>query len=479
LHPFAYDYVNKKKNNNVWDYDPPRRKQRKSRFPEFTQSDFTTLAKGGVKLAVVSIYPIEQGWFKPRLIGEGWFTDILARMISRLPVRFVNEVQADDFRYWDFFHEEYHFMNHEENRPHDVEGEVYRYRILKPGEDLGTLLAMENTIVVVMSVEGAQSFIPNNAEQIDNKTFNFAQTITNVEAMKKWVHPPFFVSLSHHFNNGLCGHARSFPGIAGLALNQEEGINDPINDMGEEMIDCLLGIGKYNHHERRILIDTKHMSVAARKTYYEKVRDLNKDKTDPDKIPIIVSHTAYSGNPELGADPEPKDTNDKYNESKTFNNWSINLFDDEIIEVFNSNGIMGLNFDERILSGKDVMEAYDDKFKKKEIKYRSYELQKFWAEQMLENVLAIVKVVVNSNDVAVEDKVKIWNMISIGTDFDGMINAEDAYITSEEFKDFRTMLENIMPDHADIENLLQGLTIEEALDKIMFENVRDFVQVYY
>jgi hypothetical protein len=125
------------------------------------------------------------------------------------------------------------------------------------------------------------------------------------------------------------------------------------------------------------------------------------------------------------------------------------------------------------------MEAYDDKFKKKEIKYRSYELQKFWAEQMLENILAIVKVVVNSNKVAIEDKAKIWNMISIGTDFDGMINAEDAYITSEEFKDFRTMLENIMPDHADIENLLQGLTIEEALDKIMFENVRDFVQMYY
>jgi hypothetical protein len=110
---------------------------------------------------------------------------------------------------------------------------------------------------------------------------------------------------------------------------------------------------------------------------------------------------------------------------------------------------------------------------------KTHELRKFWAQQMIDNILGIVKIIVNSARVQDDDKVKIWNMLAIGTDFDGMINPEDAFITAEEFVDFRTVVEEILPDQDDIGHLLQGLSIEQALDKLMYENAIHFAKEYY
>lgn len=479
LHPFAYDYVGKKKNENVWDYDPPKPRQRKSTFPEFTQADFRTMAKGGVKLAFVSIYPIEQGWFNPRILGDRDASDILARIIAKLPVKYVNEVQNPDFRYYDFFFKEYHYLLEENTMPHEVDGEVYRYIIIKPGDDIDAILQMDKTIGVILTVEGAQSFMPANAEMINSNTFNMDQFLLHIYDVKSWDYPPFFVSMAHHFNNGICGHARSFPGIAGFFLDQAKGMDERINDNGWEVLDCLLGLNEFEGNGPRILIDTKHMSIRSRQQYYEMIAAHNETHDDAEKIPIVVSHTGYSGHATMEEAIQEPDSDDKYDASGTFNNWSINLCDDEIIHIFNSNGLMGLNFDERILSGKRVMNDYDDRFIKKDIRNRTMEVQKFWAQQMLNNILGIVKAVVYSGQVDVTAKVRIWDMIAMGTDFDGMINAVDAYITAEEFIDLRNVLEMIMPEQENIGHLLQGLTVEQALDKIMYENAYHFAKNHY
>jgi len=479
LHPFAYDYVGKKKNENVWDYDPPKPRQRKSTFPEFTQADFRTMAKGGVKLVFVSIYPIEQGWFNPRILGDGDASDILARIIAKLPIPFVNEVQSPDFRYYDFFFKEYHYLLEENTMPHEVDGEVYRYIIIKPGDDMDAILEMDNTIGVILTVEGAQSFMPANAEIIDSNTFNMDQLLLQINDIKSWDYPPFFISMAHHFNNGLGGHARSFPGIAGFLLDQEKGLDEGINDKGWSVIDCFLGLGEFEGKRPRILIDTKHMSIRSRQQYYEKIAAHNEGLDDAEKIPIVVSHTGYSGHGTMEEAILIPDSNDKYKESGIFNNWSINLCDDEIIHIFNSNGLVGLNFDERILTGQQLMNDYDEQFNKKDIRNRTPEVQKFWAQQILNNILGIVKAVVNSGQVDLASKVRVWDMISIGTDFDGMINAVDAYITAEEFVDLRTVLEMIMPEQDNIGHLLQGLTVEQVLDKIMYENAYRFAKNHY
>ena len=480
MHPFAFKIAGKPKNNNVWGYDPPKARQRKSKYPEYSQADFTTMAKGGVKLIFISIYPIEQGWFDPDFIKEGLISDIAARIISKVPVKYVNMVQSDDYDYFDFFHKEYHFLNEEDGRIHTIDGEDYKYVILKPSDDIDSILDQENAIGVIMSVEGAQTFISGNATHIEGGTFDFDQMIRNIEAVKSWDHPPFFLSLSHHFYNGICGHARSLPAQASKLLDQSVGLNEPINSHGRKVIDCFLGIGDYAGNGQRILIDTKHLSVAARHEYYAKVKKFNQGKADVNKIPLIVSHTGYSGHASMAEAIARPDTDDeKYNDSDNFNNWSINLSDDEVIEIFNSNGIMGLNFDERILSGKHTIDDYSARFKKKDIKKRTIEMQRFWTQQMIDNILGIVGVVVRSDQVPQPEKAKIWNMLAIGTDFDGMINPEDAFITSEEFADLRTLMLYLLPQQDDIDNLLQGMSVEKVIDKFMYENAYEFAKMYY
>ena len=175
----------------------------------------------------------------------------------------------------------------------------------------------------------------------------------------------------------------------------------------------------------------------------------------------------------------PDTDDEKYNDSNNFNNWSINLSDDEIIEIFDSNGIIGLNFDERILSGKHTLDDYHSKFTKKDIKNKSLELRKFWTQQMIENILGIVGAVVNSDQVEETEKAKIWNMLAIGTDFDGMINPEDGFITAEEFADFRILVLELLPQQTGIDNFLQGLSVEQVVDKFMYDNAYNFAKMYY
>ena len=264
-------------------------------------------------------------------------------------------------------------------------------------------------------------------------------------------------------------------GVASFLVKQGVGLNEPLNDRGEEVIECLLGINKFEGNGRRILIDIKHMSVASRKEYYEMVSSFNSGKSDEEKIPIVASHCGYSGHRTMSDSIIVPDTEkSKYEDSETFNPWSVNLSDEDIIEIFNSGGLIGINLDQRILSGMDVIEESKE-FSNREIRKRREPVVEFWTEQIALNIFGMVKAVVKSNTVSKEDKVKVWDIISIGSDFDGMINPVDSFITADEFKDMRSSLKRYMPQMSDFNSCSRGLTIDEILDRIMYDNAIEFV----
>ena len=150
------------------------------------------------------------------------------------------------------------------------------------------------------------------------------------------------------------------------------------------------------------------------------------------------------------------------------------MTDEDILAIFNSGGLIGINLDQRILSGMDVIEESED-FSNREIRKNIEPLVKFWSEQVARNILGMVKGIVNNSDIEESDKVKVWNLISIGSDFDGMINPIDSFITSDEFKDLRSALVKYMPRLDDFNACSMGLSINEILDKIMYDNAINFV----
>ena len=342
--------------------------------------------------------------------------------------------------------------------------------------DINRLKDDAHSIVVIPSIEGAHSLFSANAHDIYTGSYDLHRLTDNISTVRNWNYPPLFITLAHHFYNGLCGHSRTIPdGFASFILKQNIGLNEPLNKRGEEVIDRLLGIKGYQSDGRRILIDIKHMSVATRMQYYMKISALNSDKPLEERIPVVASHCGYSGHRTLSdailvPDTEPS----KYENSEVFNPWSNNLTDEDVINIFDSGGIIGLNLDQRILSGMDVTEESKE-ISKQEILNNEEQVVKFWTIQIARNILGMVKAVVTSDDVDDSEKVRVWDIISIGSDFDGMINPVDSFIVSDEFRDLRSALEKYMPQLEDFNLCSLGLSINEILDKIMYDNVLDFV----
>jgi hypothetical protein len=357
-----------------------------------------------------------------------------------------------------------------------VKGVNWQYKIPKNSEQINLFKEEANTIVVIPAIEGAHSLVSGNAQQLINGPVVHQSTLQNIQEVKQWEHPPLYVTLSHHFYNGMVGQARSIPdGAPSFLLKQQVGLNEPVNERGEEVIDCLLGINKFNGNGRRILIDIKHMSVTARLWYYKKIKQYNAKKSEEDKIPIIASHMGYGNYPTLLKSIEVPDNNpEKYKDSDQFNPWSINLSDEEIVAIIDSNGIIGLNLDQRILSGDQVINQSKE-FSRSDIRNNRSNVVEFWTKQFARNLLGIVEAVIHSGSIDEAKRKNVWNQISLGTDFDGLINPVDAFIVSDEIKNLREALKQYLPDMPNFEELAQGLGIEEILDKILYNNVLDFV----
>ncbi len=481
LHTFAFEEANKKRKNSLWWDNPPLKRQRKSNFPEYFQTSMPAFARGNVRLVIAALYPIEQAWLDPKILGTGDITDVLAKqVVSHLPVRYINKVQSPEFKYYEYLNKEYEFLLKDNGKVHKTGGIDWKYIVAKNSNDIDKYKNEDHTVVFVPAIEGAHSLIMGNANQLISDPIIHSFTINNIAEIKEWDHPPLYITLSHHYYNGMIGQARSIPdGAASFLLNQQIGLNEPVNQRGEEVIDCLLGINQFEGNGRRILIDTKHMSIAARIWYYEKISNYNKGKSEDQKIPIIASHMGYGGHKSLLDSIEIPDMyGKKYEHSKVFNPWSINLSNEEIAHIVNSNGIIGLNLDQRVLSGNAVIEQ-SKKISKCDIRNNRSNVVAFWTNQVAENLLGIINAIQNSNLINNEKKENAWNYISIGSDFDGMINPVDAFIVADEFKNLREALTKYMPEMNGFNSASKNLSIEEIMDKVMYDNVLDFVRNNY
>ena len=477
LHPFAFYNSGRNRKNSLWWDNPPKERQRNDKYPEFSQSSMPALARGNVRLVVASLYPLEQPWFDPAILGTGGVTDLMAKFLTvHIPVRYINKVQNPGFNYFEYLQKEYEFLLMEKEKLHTVGQEQWRYVMPVDSGDINRLKDDAHSIMVIPSIEGAHSLFSANAHDIYTGNYDLHRLTDNISAVRSWRYPPLFITLAHHFYNGLCGHSRTIPdGFASFILKQNIGLNEPLNKRGEEVIDRLLGLKGYQSDGRRILIDIKHMSVASRMQYYAKISALNSGKPLEERIPVVASHCGYSGHRTLSdtilvPDTEPS----KYKNSEVFNPWSNNLTDEDIINIFDSGGIIGLNLDQRILSGMDVTEESEE-ISKQDILNNDEQVVKFWTFQIARNILGMVKAVVTSDDVDDSEKVRVWDIISIGSDFDGMINPVDSFIVADEFRDLRSALKKYMPQLEDFNLCSQGLSINDILDKIMYDNVLDFV----
>src|SRR5688572_15482237 len=112
LKPFGHSFFRHHRssynNAHVWFYDPPglfsKCLNSLTGLTKFSQTDFSTMAKANVRLAFVSLYPFEKGFFHSASLNSR-FTATLANFVTGIGFNRVRHLQTHTDYYEDLCNE--------------------------------------------------------------------------------------------------------------------------------------------------------------------------------------------------------------------------------------------------------------------------------------------------------------------------------------------------------------------------------------
>lgn len=495
----------------------------------YSQADLVKAWNANVRLTFNSLYPLERQFvkgFKPTPGKDKWYKFLIAFATShklplrdfiqtfymRIPNEAVNFFQSSEYDYWDSLNREMEFVTKASG------SRIKRNRIFAPGvlrrvfesqKKRRAKLALENTAT------DAQYQIPKSRKELhnslnDEKEITMVVTIEGAHALgtdkapikeiskriqvikKDWPAPVFFITFAHHFDNKLCGHAHSIPDIGKLLLDQRDAMNEGFNENGIRIARELLGLNSQLERDDslgyRILLDVKHMSAKSRKEYYHEI--VLKCLEKGDVIPVIGSHCGYSGRNTLDQHIQlQKSERDDYCELSgdethlgkqarkdfiknqkqgKFNSWNINLCDEDIEIIVKTGGLFGLSFDQRILG-----------FKSGDHDARN------GIDLLWENIEAIAKAAFRNPNLTETEKKSIWKHLTIGTDFEGLIDPPNHYPSVLEFPLFAgNLIFEIEQSRKDkkakhLSHLKNRKDVEELVADFCYNNAERFVKANF
>ena len=331
----------------------------------------------------------------------------------------------------------------------------FQYKIVNSYSEIEKIRKQEEvqsdfaTICVIISIEGLHVLNADLSKQPDD-----LEILSNLKKIKNWEFPPFFVTVAHHFWNHICGHAASLTGIVGDNTDQSEGLDKGIQPLGFKVLEEMLD----NKNGKRILVDVKHMSPLSREQYYNIL-----ERPEYHNVPIIVSHGAVNG---LKSNADR--TKGKSATADKLNPVDINIFDDEIIKIAESGGILGLQLDERRVANKKTLKNLKRSLKRNKIMH--YRSSLLWNQ--IQHILEILD----------KEGLFAWDCMAIGSDYDGIIDPLNSFWTAEELPFLADYLErhafNYMKDATFI-NENNNIKSDEIINRIMSTNGIKFFETHF
>lgn len=424
-----------------------------------SQANLYSHAENKVRVVFDSLYPVEKGWLNFRkmpsyLAGKKACEEVMMVALG------IEKSRLDLLKNRDSYFQElmecYRFLL--EGQGCSPDGN-YCYKLASDYTDLENILSTDpNTIAVVVNIEGAHAFECGNFKTSFISMKDHKQLLSeNIAAVKNLDFPPFSVNLAHHFWNQLCGHARSLKTPINLIFNQEPGINLGMTQLGWHVVEELLT----RKNGRRIFPDTKHMSLRSRQELYEFIIRHNRMYPE-DKIPIICSHGGVNGHETMADSIRIKDGRRKF-QGSYYNNWSINLSAEEIRIIRDSGGMIGIMMDKGLLGGPETLQhirTLQDEGKKKEA----------FVRLILDNIFTIVKA---AGDISG------WDIITVGSDYDGLITHIDCYEHAGKIPELKNDLVNYLKATGYHEALWYGQTPEALMSKIFSSNLMTFMKANF
>ena len=456
---------------SLWFYDPPTVIDKLlndiSGLTKFSQANFTACVYGKVWVIVASLGTIEK-WFFNNRKGTGIIADVLEAFATNISRARINEIQGIQNYFQDLL-KELSFIDQVNGTVVRIDGNAYAYKIVHNFMELKAIAEQNETeiasdkenkliqIAIIPSIEGMHvlncGLDPDRSPE--NIKADIAEVKANAKALKDHPHKPWFVTFSHHFYNELCGHSESLQGVTAKNCDQKLGIDTGFTELGKEVLDILLD----NTGGKRIMIDIKHLSPLGRKQFNEM------RKTKYPGIPIIISHGGSNGLPSMGA------SHSQFPEiGTTLYDKEINFYDDEIIEMVQSNGIMGLQLDERRVANDETIKSTKHSFFKNKIMHYRSEL--LWKE------IQYIGELLDANGLFA------WGNIAIGSDYDGIVDPLNSFWTTEEYPDLKSYLERhafnyMQNDSGRLKNLFNKISADVIVQNIFQTNAWRFFERWF
>lgn len=459
----------KRDKNSVWHYDPPsavdRALQRLLGLSKYSQANFTALSYGSVRCVCASLYSVEKGFVNLNIVGSGEAADFIANMVSCLGPDRIDFLQQNTDYFADL-ENEYNYYLQLNNKEVTLEDGKRKYVLVKNFTQLEQEMAVSEqetrveTVYVIFSIEGLHDL--NSASHLPPDE---TRILENLQKMKNWEFKPFFVTFAHHFYNELCGHAESLSDfIQDLFTNQEPGMNTGFTDLGWKVAKALLD----ETNGGRIYIDIKHMSYLSRKQYINFLKTEHAEEYAMKKIPLIWSHGACNGKV---SEANPNHTPGLELTASRMYDGDINFYDEEIIEIARSGGIVGIQLDERRIASKRYKQSL-------RLVFASPSKRKHSNSKMVWNNIQHIVQLLDQNDLFA------WDCITIGSDFDGIIDPINMFWSAEDMDDLVQYIErhafNFFNDPATtFKNSFNKIDPAEVIDRIFHYNAYEFFRKYF
>lgn len=469
-----------KSNASVWRRDAPslfdKLKNYAAGLTNFIQSDGNSLLQGRVGVVCLSFYPQEKSFFFNKA-GDGIVSDVLTALATEFGRQRIDHLQGME-SYWEDLKAEMDFLRQQHNKSVSLDGKKVSYAIASSYADIEaaakTAELGETKIVFVPTVEGCHVFdqVMNSHEPWDkfpkgvpdDRLQTMLARIREMRLERDGCIRPFFVTFAHHFWNGLCGQARSLAGFVKCVVDQENGLQSNFTEAGKAVVHALLDElrDEQGRAVRPVLIDIKHMNRPSRLTYFEILRSL------PVSHPVIVSHGGVTGLSGPGGT-----TLTPAAQEGLFMTDDINFFDDELLEIDRTGGVFGIQLDERRIGSQQALRNARGHLARRDILYA-------WSGLVWNQIRHIAEVLDLADRFA-------WNVQTMGTDFDGIIDPINGYWTAKEMDD----LDDYLLKHA--YNYLKSvktpcplrhdrnkkISPEEVVDRVMTGNALNFFSRFY
>ena len=294
----------------------------------------------------------------------------------------------------------------------------------------------------------------------------------------------------------------------------------------------------YTHAEKPVLIDVKHMSVYTRQDFFNYRQELIATDARLERLPILCSHAGFTfytldaylqnkaykdGASQIASATAVssknifigRDANGFKWENKLFSNpWTINLYDEEIVEIMRSKGMIGLSLDQRILGAGGILdsETRGEYFEQELIATAEWQkltgtpaektegfFDKFFhppgraqrhIDLLCQHIIHAVRV--GKSQLAWVGTASPWDCLCIGSDFDGLINPINVIDDVQGYPQLRAgLLANLPqadkshPLYADTPALqynqdgsVNAGFLESVVEKIMYGNGVQFMARY-